>query len=74
MAVLVKMATALVLACSAPYRHPSQAFPIPRNPDFTCSSLHWVFSPMKDQLREAMIWKSSGQCIVGALSHRYSGW
>lgn len=37
MAVLVKMATALVLACSAPYRHLSQAFPIPRNPDFTCS-------------------------------------
>lgn len=74
MAVLVKMATALVLACSAPYRHLSQAFPIPRNPDFTFPPLHWVFSPMKDQLRGAMIWKSSGQCIVGGLSHRYSGW
>jgi len=72
MALLVKMVTALIIACGAPYRQICPAFPTMRNMDFTCSiSSLGLFSKGEAlQLREAMIWKSSGQCIVEDLSHR----
>lgn len=38
MALLVKMVTASIMACGAPYRQICQAFPITRNTDFTCSA------------------------------------